>query len=55
MRGYLPYVLGATAGVAVALVLARAFAIDGAAQLFVFALLPAIGGAAAERIVSGRK
>ncbi|MDF1632082.1 hypothetical protein [Mycoplana sp. MJR14] len=55
MRGYLPDILGAAAGVAVALMLARAFAIDGNAQLALFALLPALLGAAAERIVAGRR
>lgn len=55
VRGYIPYVLGAVAGVVVALVVANAFAIEGNAQLFLFALLPALGGATCERIVASRR
>ncbi|MDX8496553.1 hypothetical protein RFN29_34145 [Mesorhizobium sp. VK22B] len=52
MRGYLPYVLGAALGLLVAFLLNGAFGIGGIAQLLLFGLLPAIGGAICERITS---
>ncbi|MDX8443669.1 hypothetical protein [Mesorhizobium australafricanum] len=52
MRDYLPYVLGAALGLLVAFLLVGAFAIGGTAQLLLFGLLPAIGGAVCERVIT---
>jgi hypothetical protein len=52
VRSYLPYVLGAALGLLVAFILSAIFGVGGTAQLLLFGLLPAIGGATCERIVS---
>ncbi|RWP49507.1 hypothetical protein [Mesorhizobium sp.] len=52
VRSYLPYVLGAALGLLAAFILSAIFGVGGTAQLLLFGLLPAIGGATCERIVS---
>ncbi|WP_292650746.1 hypothetical protein [Mesorhizobium sp.] len=52
MRSYLPYVFGAALGLLAAFILSAIFGVGGTAQLLLFGLLPAIGGATCERIVS---
>ncbi|WP_181175963.1 hypothetical protein [Mesorhizobium sp. B2-7-2] len=52
MLGYLPFALGGAFGLLVAFLLAGAFGIGGTAQLLLFGLLPAIGGAICERMTS---
>ncbi|WP_165779637.1 hypothetical protein [Mesorhizobium sanjuanii] len=52
MRGYLPYVWGAALGLLVAFILSAIFGVGGTPQLFLFGLLPAIGGTVCERILS---
>ncbi|MCF6126915.1 MULTISPECIES: hypothetical protein [Mesorhizobium] len=52
MRSYLPYVLGAALGLLAAFILSAVSGIGGTAQLLLFGVLPAIGGAICERAVS---
>ncbi|PDQ21519.1 hypothetical protein CN311_08560 [Mesorhizobium sanjuanii] len=52
VRGYLPYVWGAALGLLVAFILSAIFGVGGTPQLFLFGLLPAIGGTVCERILS---
>ncbi|GAB4071833.1 hypothetical protein KHC28_00615 [Ancylobacter sonchi] len=55
MAGYGPYVVGVIAGLIVALALSAALAINGTPQLLLFGLLPALGGAVAERVHAARR
>ncbi|RUU72380.1 MAG: hypothetical protein EOS05_01385 [Mesorhizobium sp.] len=52
MRSYLPYVLGAALGLLATFILSAVSGIGGTAQLLLFGVLPAIGGAICERAVS---
>lgn len=52
LRGYLPFILGAALGLLVAFLINGAFGIGGTAQLLLFGLLPATGGAICERVTS---
>ncbi|MBS7587897.1 hypothetical protein [Ancylobacter defluvii] len=55
MRGYGPYIAGAALGLVVALALSAGLGLSGTPQLLLFAVLPALGGAVAERLVAARR
>ena len=54
LKGYLPYLIGGLAGMLVAILLSSLLTLTGTPQLILFALLPAAGGAVAERVVQRR-
>ncbi|MBB3408920.1 putative membrane protein [Rhizobium sp. BK316] len=54
MKDYLPYLVGALAGVLVAILLSSLLTLTGTPQLILFALLPVAGGAVVERFVQRR-
>lgn len=54
LKGYLPYLAGALAGMLVAIFLSSLLTLTGTPQLILFALLPVIGGAVAERVSQRR-
>lgn len=54
LKDYLPYLVGALAGVLVAILLSGQLMLTGTPQLILFALLPVVGGAVAERVVQRR-
>ncbi|WP_171049209.1 hypothetical protein [Rhizobium sp. MHM7A] len=54
MKAYLPYLAGTLAGLLVALAISGLLTLQGIPQLMLFALLPAIGGAAFERVFQHR-
>ncbi|MBW9053629.1 hypothetical protein [Rhizobium mesosinicum] len=54
MKGYLPYLVGGLAGMLVAILLSSLLTLTGTPQLILFALLPAAGGAVAERVAQRR-
>ncbi len=54
LKGYLPYLLGALAGMLIAIFLSSLLTLTGTPQLVLFALLPVAGGAVAERAVRRR-
>ena len=49
MKSYLPYIIGAFAGVLIAIVLSNLLDLTGTPQLPLFAGLPVLGGALSER------
>ncbi|GLK83579.1 hypothetical protein GCM10017653_16480 [Ancylobacter defluvii] len=55
VRGYGPYIAGAALGLVVALALSAGLGLSGTPQLLLFAVLPALGGAVAERLVAARR
>ncbi|UDF29041.1 UNVERIFIED_ORG: hypothetical protein LHK14_16195 [Roseateles sp. XES5] len=57
MKSYLPYIVGALAGVLIALLFSNLLDLTGTPQLALFAGLPVLGGALSERFVqrSARK
>ncbi|RUL98612.1 hypothetical protein EEQ99_24395 [Rhizobium anhuiense] len=54
LKGYLPYLVGTLAGLLLALTISGLLTLQGTPQLMLFALLPAIGGAIAERVSERR-
>ena len=54
MKDYLPYLVGALAGMLVAILLSSLLTLTGTPQLVLFALLPVAGGAVVERFVQRR-
>jgi len=54
LKGYLPYLVGTLAGLLLALTISGQLTLQGTPQLMLFALLPAIGGAIAERVSERR-
>lgn len=54
MKDYLPYLVGALAGMLVAILLSSLLTLTGTPQLILFALLPVAGGAVVERVVHRR-
>ncbi len=54
LKDYLPYLVGTLTGVLVALIISALLTLQGTAQLMLFALLPAIGGAIVERVSQRR-
>ena len=55
VRGYRPYIAGAALGLVVALALSAGLGLSGTPQLLLFAVLPALGGAVAERLADARR
>ncbi|EJJ27248.1 hypothetical protein [Rhizobium sp. CF142] len=54
MKDYLPYLVGALAGMLIAILLSSLLTLTGTPQLILFALLPVVGGAVAERVSQRR-
>lgn len=54
MKGYLPYLVGALAGMLIAILLSNLLMLTGTPQLILFALLPVVGGAIVERVSQRR-
>ncbi|MGR9136541.1 hypothetical protein ACU8MT_04815 [Rhizobium leguminosarum] len=54
MKDYLRYAAGALAGLLVAFLMSGLLALTETPQLVLFALLPAVGGAVAERVCHRR-
>lgn len=54
MKDYLPYLVGALAGMLVAILLSSLLTLTGTPQLVLFAVLPVAGGAVVERFVQRR-
>lgn len=54
MKDYLPYLVGALAGMLVAILLSSLLTLTGTPQLILFAVLPVAGGAVIERLVQRR-
>lgn len=54
LKDYLPYLGGALAGMLIAIFLSSLLTLTGTPQLILFALMPAVGGAVAERVVQRR-
>ena len=54
LKDYLPYLAGALLGVLAALLISGLLTLQGTAQLMLFALLPAFGGAIVERAFQRR-
>jgi uncharacterized membrane protein YeaQ/YmgE (transglycosylase-associated protein family) len=54
LKGYLPYLVGALAGMLGAILLSSLLTLTGTPQLILFALLPVVGGAVVERVVQSR-
>ena len=54
MKDYLPYLVGALAGMLIAILLSSLLMLTGTPQLILFALLPVVGGAVVERVVQRR-
>ncbi len=50
LKDYLPYLLGALVGALIAFAISSLLALQETPQLMLFALLPAVGGALAERL-----
>jgi hypothetical protein len=54
LKDYLPYAAGVLAGLLVAFLMSGLLALTETPQLVLFALLPAVGGAIAERVCHRR-
>ena len=50
LKAYLPYLIGTSIGLLVAFIISGLLTLQGTAQLMLFALLPAIGGAVVEGV-----